>query len=51
VRVFGSLEKRFTNGLLSKEEELLIRQRLMLAMGFAVESTLHTRLESLARST
>jgi len=34
VRAFSSLEKRFSNGLLSKEEELLIRQRLMDAMGF-----------------
>ena len=37
VRVFGSLEKRFSNGLLSKEEELLVRQRLMLAMGYRLE--------------
>ena len=33
VRAFSSLEKRFSNGLLSKEEELLIRQRLIKAMG------------------
>ena len=45
VRVFGSLEKRFSNGLLSKEEELLIRQRLMEAMDFAVDQALHQRLE------
>jgi len=51
VRVFGSLEKRFTNGLLSKEEELLIRQRLMVAMGLPVESSLHARLESLVLAT
>ena len=37
VRVFGSLEKRFSNGLLSKEEELLIRQRLIEAMGFTID--------------
>lgn len=48
VRVFGSLEKRFTNGLLSKEEELLIRQRLMLAMGFDVDQVLYGRLEGAA---
>ena len=46
VRVFGSLEKRFSNGLLSKEEELLIRQRLMQSMGFAVNQALHQQLEA-----
>jgi hypothetical protein len=45
VRVFGSLEKRFSNGLLSKEEEHLIRQRLMQSMGFAVDQALHQKLE------
>ena len=45
VRVFGSLEKRFSNGLLSKEEELLIRQRLMKSMGFAIDQRLHQQLE------
>jgi hypothetical protein len=33
VRNISSLQKRFSNGLLSKQEELLIRQRLVLAMG------------------
>ena len=46
VRQFGSLEKRFSNGLLSKEEELLIRHRLMQAMGFSVDQVLHQRLEA-----
>ena len=45
VRVFGSLEKRFSNGLLSKEEELLIRQRLMEAMGFEVDQHSYQCLE------
>lgn len=45
VRAFGSLEMRFSNGLLSKEEELLIRQRLMLAMGWEVDQDLYGRLE------
>lgn len=45
VRQFGSLEKRFSNGLLSKEEEHLIRQRLMLAMGCAVDKGVHQWLE------
>ena len=46
VRVFGSLEKRFSNGLLSKDEEFLIRQRLMLAMDFSVDVDLHGQLEA-----
>ena len=45
MRAFGSFEKRFSNGLLSKEEELLIRQRLMLAMGWEVDQDLYGRLE------
>jgi hypothetical protein len=45
VRVFDSLEKRFSNGLLSKEEELLFRQRLMEAMGFAVDQQSYQCLE------
>jgi hypothetical protein len=46
VRLFGSLEKRFSNGLLSKDEEFLIRQRLMLAMDFSVDVDLHGQLEA-----
>ena len=46
VRAFSSLEKRFSNGLLSKEEEHLIRQRLMLAMGFSVDTDVYQRLEA-----
>ncbi len=46
VRVFSSLEKRFSNGLLSKEEELLIRQRLMNAMGFEIDQASLERLEA-----
>ncbi|GEM_PF-2026500 len=46
VRAFSSLEKRFSNGLLSKEEELLIRQRLMLAMGCSVDTDVFQRLEA-----
>ena len=45
VRAFSSLEKRFSNGLLSKEEELLVRQRLMGAMGFSVDQVLYKDLE------
>ena len=45
VRTFSSLEKRFSNGLLSKEEEILVRQRLMKAMGFSMNQALHAVLE------
>ena len=45
VRDFSSLEKLFSNGLLSKEEEHLIRQRLMVAMDFAVNQVLYKGLE------
>lgn len=34
VRTFASLEKRFSNGLQSKDEELIVRRRLIMAMGF-----------------
>nr|WP_170951101.1 hypothetical protein [Synechococcus sp. UW106] len=46
VRVFGSLEKRFSNGLRSKEEEYLVRLRVMLAMGFDVDREIYERLEA-----
>ena len=46
VRAFSSLEKSFSNGLLSKEEELLIRQRLMSAMGFEIDQASLERLEA-----
>ena len=46
VRVFSSLAKRFSNGLLSKEEELLIRQRLIEAMGFPVNNKIKEQLEA-----
>ncbi|WP_254967889.1 hypothetical protein [Cyanobium sp. CH-040] len=45
VRGVGSLDTRFSNGLLSKEEELLVRMRLMQAMGFPVDEPLWRRLE------
>ena len=37
VRVFGSVQRRFSNGLSSKEEELLVRQRLIQAMDLPVD--------------
>lgn len=48
VRALGSLSKRFSSGLLSKEEELLVRQRLMLSMGLAVDRRRYDLLESAA---
>jgi len=46
VRNFSSLNKRFTNGLLSKEEELLVRLRLVKAMGMSVDEQLYAMLEN-----
>jgi len=45
VRTFSSLKKSFSNGLLSKEEELLVHLRLAKAMGIAVDEILYARLE------
>ena len=45
IRRGRTIEKRYRNGLLSKEEELLVRQRLMLAMGFQVEKEVYDSLE------
>ena len=45
VRNLSSLNKRFTNGLLSKEEELLVRLRLVKAMGMSVDEALYSILE------
>ena len=44
VRTFSSLNKRFTNGLLSKEEELLVRLRLVKAIGMSVDEALYKSL-------
>ena len=46
IRRGRTIEKRYSNGLLSKEEELLVRQRLMLAMGLEVNYELFKKLES-----
>ncbi len=45
LRPLGSVEQRFSNELKSKEEELLVRQRLMLAMGFQVDQQIYEQLE------
>lgn len=45
LRPLGSVEQSFSNGLRSKEEELLVRQRLMLAMGFQVDQQAYQQLE------
>ena len=49
IRRGRTIAQRYTNGLLSKEEELLIRYRLMLAMGFDVDVPMYTALESAAQ--
>ena len=46
VRALSSINRCFANGLQSKDEELLVRQRLMLAMGFGVDLDLYDRLEA-----
>lgn len=48
VRPLRTLQRRYPNGLLSKEEELLVRQRLMLAMGFPVDHVIYAELEAKA---
>jgi hypothetical protein len=45
IRRGRTLRQRHANGLLSKEEEYLVRQRLMLAMGFDVDQTTYQQLE------
>ena len=45
IRRGRTIEKRYRNGLLSKEEELLVRQRLMLAMRQSVENEIYDKLE------
>lgn len=45
IRSFSSLNKRFSNGLLSKEEELLVRLRLVKTMGMPVDEALYSILE------
>ena len=48
IRRGRTIERRYSNGLLSKEEELLVRQRLMMAMGYEVDARLYSQLESKA---
>jgi hypothetical protein len=46
IRRGRTIEKRYRNGLLSKEEEYLVRQRLMLAMGQPVDRQSYMPLEA-----
>jgi len=46
IRRGRTIQKRYRNGLLSKEEELLVRQRLMLSMGFQIEKEVYDNLEA-----
>ena len=48
IRRGRTIEKRYGNGLLSKEEELLVRMRLMLAMNQAINNELYESLEQKA---
>ncbi|WP_255475945.1 hypothetical protein [Synechococcus sp. BIOS-E4-1] len=45
LRPLGSVNLKFSNGLTSKEEEYLVRLRLMTAMGFTVDEEIHQQLE------
>ena len=47
LKPLGSVTQQFSNGLKSKEEELLVRQRLMLAMGFPIDQPLYEHMERL----
>ena len=51
IRRGRTIQKRYRNGLLSKEEELLVRQRLMLAMGQDVEAEGYNNLETACQGT
>ena len=46
IRRGRTIQKRYRNGLLSKEEEYLVRLRVMLAMGFDVDREIYERLEA-----
>ena len=48
IRRGRTIQKRYRNGLLSKEEELLVRQRLMLAMDLPVDVAIFEQLEAKA---
>jgi hypothetical protein len=50
IRPLSSVARQFSNGLQSKQEELLIRQRLMLAMGFEVDRATYGQLEAAVAS-
>ena len=50
VRPLSSVNRQFSHGLQSKDEELLMRQRLMLAMGFEVDRAVYDRLETAVTS-
>jgi len=46
IRRGRTIQKRYRNGLLSKEEEYLVRLRVMLAMGFDIDREIYERLEA-----
>ena len=45
IRPGRTIQKRYRNGLLSKQEEYLVRLRLMLALGFEVDRETYAWLE------
>mgnify|MGYP006269443363 FL=1 len=46
IRRGRTIDRRYSNGLLSKEEELLVRYRLMVAMGCQVDLNRYRQLEA-----
>ena len=48
IRRGRTIQKRYRNGLLSKEEEYLVRLRVMLAMGFDIDLDVYQQLESMS---
>ena len=50
IRRGRTIQKRYRNGLLSKEEEYLVRLRVMLALGFNVDLHTYERLEAAVAS-
>ena len=46
IRRGRTIQKRYRNGLLSKEEEYLVRLRVMLAMDFDIDREIYERLEA-----
>ena len=48
IRRGRTIQKRYRNGLLSKEERYLVRLQVMLAMGFDIDLDVYQQLESMS---